>query len=115
MENVLRWFKETSSNRSVTISSLHKNKEYPVLRAEGGDEIWVSILTVRESSVDVVRAYLPKRYTDVFTDPDIVSLNNGTLKFKLIYQGVCEKTRFPALPQMTNLVKDGISFCFAVT
>ena len=94
MEDILRRFKEASSNRSVTISSLHKNKEYPVLRAERVETKYgVSILlTVRESSVDVVRVYLPKRYTDVFTDPNIVSINNGILKFKLIYHGVCEKT-----------------------
>jgi hypothetical protein len=50
-----------------------------VLRAERVETKYgVSILlTVRESSVDVVRVYLSKSYTDVFTDPNIASINNG--------------------------------------
>jgi hypothetical protein len=115
MKDVLRRFKEASPNCSVTISSLQKIKEYPVLRAERVETKYgVSILlTVRESSVDVVRVYLPKRYTDVFTDPNIISINDGTLKFNLIYHGVCEKTNAFLLSLSNDSpCKHGISFCF---
>jgi hypothetical protein len=94
MDDLLWRFKEDTYIRYVNIGSLQKNKAYPVLNAERVQTKYgVSILlTVRESSVDAVRVYQPKRYTDAFTDPYIDSINNDTLKFKLVYHGVCEKT-----------------------
>lgn len=73
-----------TTNRSVTVDSLEKNKAYPVHKAERVQSRYgVSILlTVKDSYVNAVRVYLRKRYTDVFTDVDIDVINNGTLKFK---------------------------------
>jgi hypothetical protein len=34
MDDLLRRFKKATSNRSVTLDSLEKNKDYPVLKAQ---------------------------------------------------------------------------------
>jgi hypothetical protein len=82
LDDPLRRFNETTSSRSVTIGSLEKNKEYPALKAERVQTKYgvSTLLTVRESSVNAVCVFLPKRYATVFSDADIDAVNNETFK-----------------------------------
>jgi len=52
----------------------------------------ILILTIKASSEDLVRVFLPRRFTNVFSDTDIDMTNGGTVKIDFIYQSTCEKT-----------------------
>jgi hypothetical protein len=43
------------------------------------------------SSEDVMRVFLPKRFTPVFSDMDLDMINGGIIKINLIYHGTSEK------------------------
>jgi hypothetical protein len=43
-------------------------------------------------SDDVIRVFLPKRFTPVFSDIDLNMINSGMIKIKLIYYGTSEET-----------------------
>jgi hypothetical protein len=87
-------FAETLSTQAINIGSLDKETPYPVVRAERmktkyGDSI---LLTIKMSPGKVASIFLPKRFTPVFSDADIDSINNGRVKVNIVYQGTCEKT-----------------------
>jgi hypothetical protein len=69
INDLRRRFKEATSNRSVTLDSLKKNKVYPFLKAERVQiENGVSIfLTVNDSCVIAVRVYLNDILTYLLT------------------------------------------------
>jgi hypothetical protein len=50
------------------------------------------LLTLRESVERCVNVFLPKRFTQVFTDDDILDINYGRVVVNLTYHGQCEKT-----------------------
>jgi len=50
------------------------------------------LLTIGASSTDAMRVFLPKRFTQIFSDVDVDMINDGMIKINLIYHGTCEKT-----------------------
>ena len=50
------------------------------------------LLTIKASSENLVRVFLPRRFTKVFSDTDIDMINGGMIKIDFIYHDTCEKT-----------------------
>jgi hypothetical protein len=99
-------FAETSCIQAIHIGSLDKETPYSVVRAERmNTKYGVSILlTIKMSPGKVVSIFLPKRYTPVFSDVDIDSINNGTVKVDIVYRGTCEQTNAHLLSLRESLV-----------
>jgi len=49
------------------------------------------LLNIKASSEDLVRVFVPRRFTNVFSDTGIDMINSGRVKIDLIYHGACEK------------------------
>jgi hypothetical protein len=78
----------------VNIGTLPKDIPFPVLRAERLQTRYGTtvLLTLRESVERCVNVFLPKRFTQVFTDDDIAGINDGRVTVNLTYHGQCEQT-----------------------
>jgi hypothetical protein len=76
------------------ISSLDVDKPYPVHHAERFDaKYWTSVLlTIRESSDNVIEVSLPCRYSVVFSEDGITAINDKTVQYQLTYKGKCIKS-----------------------
>jgi hypothetical protein len=87
-------FAQASCIKTVNISSLEKEKPYSVIGAERMQTKYgISILlTIKMTSTDSVRVFLPRRFTLIFSDEDIDLINNGLIKINLIFHNICEKT-----------------------
>jgi hypothetical protein len=73
---------------------METNKRYEITNAERmvtkyGPTVLISI---KESEFSIVKLFFPKRYSSVFTDDDITSINTKKVSLHLIYKGLCEKT-----------------------
>jgi hypothetical protein len=44
------------------------------------------------------KVFLPRRYSEVLTDDDIVGINSGRTKLNLVYRGTCTQTGGHLLP-----------------
>jgi hypothetical protein len=91
--NLCERFAKASSSRSVNISTLEKEKPYPVIGAERVHtkyEISI-VLAMKAPSADAVREFLPTRFTFIFPDVDIDMNNGGMIKTILVYHGICKK------------------------
>jgi hypothetical protein len=79
---------ESSSCDTIKIGSLDHGKPYPITQAQRvGTRCGPTILlTIRESELGLKKIFLPRRYSDVITDEDIESFNQG--KLYEIYRGV---------------------------
>jgi hypothetical protein len=76
LEN-LRWL------LPVNVSSLMKDKPYLIEHVEEiqtryGEAV---LLTLRESPLSFVKIFLPKRYGVLFTEANLVSINEGVFHF----------------------------------
>ena len=49
------------------------------------------LIGIKDDSGRSLRVFLPKRCTSVFTDNDILRINEGGIKLNLVYHGRCEK------------------------
>ena len=87
-------FALASCIKSVNITSLEKEKSYSVIGAERMQtKNGISIhLTIKMTSTDSVRVFLPRHFTLTFSDDDIDTINNGMIKINLIFHGIREKT-----------------------
>ena len=86
-------FAQASSSKAINISSLEE-KPYTIV----GEERWQTkygistLLTIKASSEDLVRVFLPRPFTNVFSDTDIDMIYGEMIKIDLIYHGAYEKT-----------------------
>jgi hypothetical protein len=71
-------FAQASSIKSVNISSLEKERPFSIIGAERMQTKYgISIfLTIKMSSTDTVRVFLPNLFTLTFSDMDIDMINN---------------------------------------
>jgi len=81
---------EVTSCNTIKINSLEVDRKYPIVRAERivtkfGPTI---LLSIRDSPFNVIKVFMPKRYSSVFTDEDIGSINQK-VSLNLIYKGTC--------------------------
>ena len=82
-------FRDAVSGAVVSISSLYQDTRYPVLHAERVETKYgTSVrLTIREADENNVKLFLPRRYSEIFTDDDLAEINNQTVHYYLIYKG----------------------------
>jgi hypothetical protein len=82
-------FEEAVAYQAVRISSLGIDRRYEIRPAE---EVTTKFgpsvaLEIKESPFNIVRVFLPKRYTNCFSENDISDINNQRVKLNLIYKG----------------------------
>ena len=75
---------------TVSVSELDVNRKYRILRAKRlitrfGPTV---ILSVKDEGAAPVQIFLPRRYSDVFTDMDIEQVNSNAVFLHLISKGV---------------------------
>jgi hypothetical protein len=51
------------------------------------------ILTVKSEDAAPTQLFLPRRYSDIFTDTDIEQINSNAVFLHLITKGVCPTTK----------------------
>jgi hypothetical protein len=70
------------------------DRPYPITRAELVDTRFgpTVLLSIRDSAASIKKVFLPRRYSAVETDQDILAINSGTSRLNLIYRGVCPQT-----------------------
>jgi hypothetical protein len=60
---------------------------------EPADQYGISVLlTIKTSSTDTAGVFLPRRYTQVFSDVDIGMINDRMIKISFIFHGTFERT-----------------------
>ena len=82
------------SPRNISVSELDVNRKYRILQARRlttrfGPTV---ILTVKYEDAAPVQVFLPRRYSDVFTDTDIEQINSNDVFLHLLFKGVCPTT-----------------------
>jgi hypothetical protein len=75
---------------------LETNRKYPIMKAEtvttkSGPTVLLTITDLQHNNN--VKVFIPKRYSYVFSDEDIESINSQKVSLNLIYKGLCEKTK----------------------
>ena len=85
----------SASCASVNTSILILNRPYPIVRAKRITTKFEStvLLSIRDTDVQLIQIFLPKRYASVVSDDDISKINSRTKYLNLVYKGMCEKTR----------------------
>jgi hypothetical protein len=70
-------FLNVVSAAAVSLSRLYIDHRYPVLRAEHVEtKFWPTIrLEISEQDDFIVRVFLPRRYSEVFTNEDVIAIN----------------------------------------
>ena len=70
---------------AVRIFGLDIDKRYPVLHVERLETKYGTsvLLTIRESTDNVIKVFLPHRYSIVFSDDDITTINDMTVQYHL--------------------------------
>jgi hypothetical protein len=51
------------------------------------------VLTIRDAGATPAQIFLPRRYSDVISDTDIEQINSNAVFLRLVYKGVCSKTK----------------------
>ena len=87
-------FEEAVAYQAVRISSLDVDRRYEIRSAEKvTTKFGPSLaLQIKESPFNIVKGFLPKRYSNCFSEDDIADINNQRVKLYLVYNGTCSKT-----------------------
>ena len=87
-------FEDAVAYQAVRISSLDVDRRYEIRSAEKvTTKFGPSVaLQIKESPFNIVKGFLPKRYSNCFSEDDIADINNQRVKLYLVYKGTCSKT-----------------------
>ena len=71
------------------------DRKYPIVRARRvntrfGETV---LLTIGNSPEQLVKVYLPNRYSVLFTDDDMECTNSKCVQLHLVYKGTCQNTK----------------------
>ena len=88
-------FNNIKTHSSVKITDLKPQVQYKVLESKKiktkyGETVSLK-LKINEQTASWV--FLPKRYTNVFTEIEITNINSGQSKIALEYHGICVNTK----------------------
>jgi len=88
-------FDGVSCDTTVSVSELDENRKYRFLQARRlttrfGPTV---ILTVKSEGATPVQVFLPRRYSDVFSDTDIEQINSNAIFLHLLFRGICPTTK----------------------
>lgn len=88
-------FEDAVAYQAVRISSLDADRRYEIRHAEKvTTKFGPSVaLEIKESPFNILKVFLPKRYTNCFSDEDISEINSQRVKLYLVYKGTCSKTQ----------------------
>jgi hypothetical protein len=88
-------FAKVSASNIVRVNTLEVGKRYPIKYAQRQETIYGPsvLLSLHVGDSDDVKVFLPKRFSLVFEDEDIIKINNGTLALHLIYHALYLGTR----------------------
>jgi hypothetical protein len=50
------------------------------------------LLSIRDQPFNVVKVFMPRRYSTAFSDRDIQKINTQSVKLNLVYRGHCSKS-----------------------
>ena len=74
----------------LSVSELDVNRKYRILKAKRVTICFgpTVILTVKDGRAAPEQIFLPRKYSDVFTDTDIEQINSNTVFLHLIFKGI---------------------------
>ena len=80
---------------TVCVPELVVNRKYRILQAKRlttrfGPTV---ILTVKGEDAVPTQVFLPRRYSDLFSDTDIEQINSNIVFLHLVFKGVCPTTK----------------------
>ena len=87
-------FADVSSTSAVNISYLEKEKLYSIITAERVQTKYgISVvLTIKSSSQDALRVFLPKYFTLIFSVVDMDMMNKEMVMINQVYHDTCQKS-----------------------
>ena len=88
-------FDGVTCDTTVSVSELDVNRKYRILRAKRLTTRFgpTEILSVKGEDAAPVQIFLPRKYSDVFTDTDIEQINSNAVFIHLFFKGVCPTTK----------------------
>jgi len=92
--DLTRKFEEAASNSAVNISTLEMNRKYLIVDAQRvvtkyGHAV---LLSIKDKPYNTIKVFLPKRYSAVVFEDDIMSVNTHKVMLHLVYSAKCEKS-----------------------
>jgi hypothetical protein len=87
------FFQQTSTDYTINLNCLVKAQPYPITCAERCNTRYgpAVLLTIQESE-NSLKAFLPRRYSEIMTDEDLTNINSGKEKLYLVYKDNCSQT-----------------------
>jgi hypothetical protein len=88
-------FKESVATQTVRINTLDINRKYEIVRAERVttiDGLSVLLYFKDYDPCNTVKAFMSKRYTNMFTDEDVHAINTRSFTLHLVYNDLCIKS-----------------------
>jgi len=88
-------FDGVTCTTDISVSELYVNRKYRILQARRLTTRYgpTVILTVKNENSAPVQVFLPRRYSDVFSDTDIEQINSNDAFLHLLFNGVCPTTK----------------------
>ena len=90
-----RMFLEAQYCDVIKVDKMVMDRKYPIVRAKrvntkfGGPVL----LTIENSPEQLVKVFLPNRYSVLFTDDEMECINSNYGQLNLIYKGTCQNTK----------------------
>ena len=84
--DLTKGFEEATAYASVNVNTLEPHKLYTIIRAKRITTIYGPkvVLTLRIAEINIVKIFLPKRFSDVVSDEDINALNSKAVSLHLV-------------------------------
>jgi hypothetical protein len=75
------------------------DRKYPINRAERIVTRYtpVVLLSIKDKPYNIVKFFMPKRYSTVFNSEDIKSINSQKDALRLVYNELCDKSNLYTL------------------
>jgi hypothetical protein len=92
--DITQKFREANICHFVKVNKLQVDKKYSIVDARRADTKYGEciLLSIRDSPTNIVKVFLPKRYSLIITDDDIEAINSAKVILHLIYKGTCVTT-----------------------
>jgi hypothetical protein len=93
--NLSKKFEEAASSHTIQINKVVVDRKYPVIKTEQMSTKFGStvLLNLKDEQYKIVKVFLPKRYSSVFSDEDIEFINLLKISLLLIYKGTCAQSK----------------------
>jgi hypothetical protein len=88
-------FLDVGSCTILSINKVELDKKYPIKHARRVYTMFgpTILLTLKDPVLRPLKFFLPRRYSDVFSDDDVGDKNSAKVRFYLIYEGQCAETK----------------------